>query len=212
MHQLSDLPIGKSALGNLILGSKEFKTGGSAGSVTRKCQSSSTVFNDRPLLVIDTPGWCDTQLSQEKVTNELVRSYYKIAPGPHAFLIVTWGRHTTEAEDTLTFLEHLFGESIVDYCIVVITHEDDLKYDGQTLGEYLAGSTTSFRSFIDRCGGRCIAVNSKTKNNDERTTKLTELLNYIDSISEKQQKPFYTHELFEKAAQDEAQRRAKNEK
>ncbi|CAF1068043.1 unnamed protein product [Rotaria sordida] len=202
---------GKSALGNLILGYQKFKTGAGAGSVTRECESSSIVFNNRNITVIDTPGWFDTKLSNEDISKALTDSYYEAAPGPHAFLIVTAGRYTTEAEDTLIFLERLFGSSVVDYCIVVITHEDDLRDDDKTLDEYLGDSTSQLRCFVNKCGGRCTAVNSKTKDSDERKTKLTELLGCIDNIFRKKQTSYYTHELFERAAQDEAEQRQKEE-
>ena len=122
---------GKSALGNLILGCSEFKTGSGARSVTRECLSSSVVVHNRKITVTDTPGLFDTELSNEDISKELTRSYYEIKPGPHAFLIVTSGRYTTEADQALTLLIRLFGESVVNYCVVIVSHEDDLTYDGQ---------------------------------------------------------------------------------
>lgn len=211
MHKFLNLLLGKSALGNLILGWQKFKTGAGAGSVTRECESSSVVFNNRELTTIDTPGCFDTKLSNEDIAKALTDSYYEAAPGPHAFLIVTTGRHTVEAEETLILLVQLFGESVVDYCIVMITHEDDLKYDNTTLEEYLGNSTSQLRSFVNKCSGRCIAVNSKTKDSNERKEKLTELLECIDNISRSKQTSYYTHELFEKAAQDEIERRQNEE-
>lgn len=199
-------------MGNLLLGSKTFKTGGGAGSVTRKCQSSSIVFNNRKITVIDTPGLFDTQLSTDQILEELTRSYYEAAPGPHGFLIVTSGRYTTEAKDTLTLLTQLFSESVVDYCIIVITHEDDLTDDNTTKEQFLGDQTSELRCLVDKCGNRCIAVNSKTKDSDERKKKLSELIEYIDSIAKSKQTSYYTHDLFEKAAQDEIKRRQNEEK
>lgn len=105
----------------------------------------------------------------------------------------------------------LFGSAVVDYCIVVITHEDDLIYHNMTKEQYLGDSNSQLRCFVNKCGDRCIVVNSITKNDNERKEKLIELLQCIDNISENKQTPYYTHQLFKQAAQDEAKRRLKDE-
>jgi len=174
--------------------------------VTRESARASTFFNGRKLTVGDTPGLFDTTLSNEKISTEITHTLYDSAPGPHAFLIVTTGRQTMEAEKTLTLLMRLFGSQVVHYCIVVITHEDDLIEDEITLQEYLGDVKSPLRTFVDKCGGRCIAVNSKIKVSEERSKKLNELLLYIDKIAHSNQTPYFTDEKFQQAAIDEAQR------
>jgi len=194
-----------------LLDRHEFETGCSAGSVTRESAYASTIFSGRKLTIFDTPGLFDTTLSYEKISTELTHTYYYVTPGPHAFLIVTRGRHTSEAETTLTLLIRLFGAQVVSYCIVIVTHEDDMNEDEITLDQYLGEANSPLRTFVNRCGGRCIAVNSKTNVPEERKEKLNELLRYIDEIARSNLMPYFTHEKFQQAAIDEAHRQQSEE-
>jgi GTPase Era involved in 16S rRNA processing len=120
--------IGKSSLGNIILGRKEFHARKAPKSVTTKCGVSDRILNDTRLVVVDTPGFFDTTLSPKVLIPEISGSYQVAAPGPHAFIIVlTFDRFTPQEEAVAKWVCEVFDERALDYCIIAFTGLDSLK-------------------------------------------------------------------------------------
>ena len=110
MHSIS----GKSSTGNSLLHSRTaFHSVQSPVSITRKCELQKSVCTDvhgrqRPLLVVDTPGFFDTDTTR---TNEAVERaitsgiFNMTSPGVHAFLIVLRvDRFSPEEKNTVDFI------------------------------------------------------------------------------------------------------------
>lgn len=113
---------GKSATGNTILAKKEFLSKASGSSITEQCQLAENRSDGHRLLVVDTPGLFDTNLSQGETTREIIRCINMSTPGPHAFLLVLrLDRFTQEEIDTFSTLFDLFGEQMSSYAIIVFT-------------------------------------------------------------------------------------------
>ncbi|VDI11725.1 Hypothetical predicted protein [Mytilus galloprovincialis] len=113
---------GKSATGNTILEKKEFLSKASGSSITEHCQLAENRIAGHRLLVIDTPGLFDTELTNGEITREIIRCIHMSTPGPHAFLLVLrLDPFTQEEIDTFSRLYDLFGEQMSSYAIIVFT-------------------------------------------------------------------------------------------
>ncbi|MBN3316413.1 GIMA8 GTPase, partial [Atractosteus spatula] len=120
--------VGKSAVGNTILGRQAFTSEPSSSSVTSRCLKKTGDIDGRPVAVIDTPGIIGTDISEREIVKEIVRCVQLSAPGPHAFLLVIQiGRFTPEEKNAVEALQELFGEKAHEYMIVLFTYRDSLK-------------------------------------------------------------------------------------
>ncbi|XP_061702452.1 GTPase IMAP family member 8 [Syngnathoides biaculeatus] len=112
---------GKSSLGNLLLGKKEF-----APSERTSCLRRVAPAGRHWLTVVDTPGWwCDfgAEDSARMVRREIQGSVAMCSPGPHVFLVaVKAGSHFTEKRRK-ALEEHvgLLGPEVWHHCVVVFT-------------------------------------------------------------------------------------------
>jgi GTPase Era involved in 16S rRNA processing len=152
--------VGKSALGNFICGKEEFPSDYGARSVTQYCKHGKTIFRNRPVLIIDTPGIFDTEHESNYVENEIRKCIGMGAPGPHGILFVMTLSDRFKHEDNSAFREFLkfFGKSMLSYVIVVFTHEDALQTSGKTLEEHLSASPKQLQELLKSCRNRYISL------------------------------------------------------
>ncbi|KAF4116084.1 hypothetical protein G5714_003573 [Onychostoma macrolepis] len=156
--------VGKSATGNTILGRDHFHKAASSKSVTKQCGLATTVFDGRTIKVVDTPGWCDTELSEAELTQATVKCIDLSYPGPHVFLLVLaiGNRFTSEEKQTVQQIQEIFGEGATRYTMILFTKGDDLE--DTTFEDYQRGATADLKALIAKCGGRCHVFNNKDRN------------------------------------------------
>jgi hypothetical protein len=164
----------------------EFRAMAGARSVTENCQVGSRSFNDRHLVVVDTPGFFDNRDIDERTTCiNIGQSLQATVPGPHAFLIVLpLARITNEVEREWEWITKIFGERALNYCIIVFTHEDELIADGITVEQFLQNRTSSLATLIETCGERYVAFNNYASL-EEKNRKTQQLLDLIDDMIRK---------------------------
>lgn len=186
---------GKSATANTILGKKCFKSNACLNSVTRCCQKETGEINGQPIVVVDTPGLCDTELTNEEVKEELVKCITMLAPGPHAFLVVVKiDRYTKEERKAIKLIEDFFGSKAGDFIIIIFTRGDELG--DQTIESYIQSDREGhLKKTIKDCGNRYQVFNNK----DPKDDQVKELLKKIKLMVQGNQGNSYTSEIFQEA-------------
>ncbi|XP_077354377.1 GTPase IMAP family member 8-like [Festucalex cinctus] len=186
--------VGKSAVGNTIVGRKVFHSYAAAQSITEHCEIER-VKCQRKIHIVDTPGIMDTSKDPEDVKREIAKCIQMTSPGPHAFLLVLQlGRFTDEEENSVEALEKLFGPEASLYTIVLFTRGDELK--GRNIQEYVTNAHPKLRKLILRCGGRYHVFNNKEKQNK---AQVVQLMKKIDDMVAANGGQHFTEEMFEEA-------------
>ncbi|KAL7374371.1 hypothetical protein ABVT39_027464 [Epinephelus coioides] len=183
--------VGKSAVGNTILGEKHFDSRPSSESVTETCKKGVTLYGNREVTVVDTPGILDTKKSQDFIKNEIVKCVEVSCPGPHVFLLVIQvGRFTTEEKNSVEALQKLFGPKANQYMIVLFTRGDDLG--DMSIQQYVTEGKPELRRVIQSCGQRFHVFNNTRK--DRR--QVEELIKKIDDMYAANGATFYTDAMY----------------
>uniref|UniRef100_A0A3B4VQ79 AIG1-type G domain-containing protein n=1 Tax=Seriola dumerili TaxID=41447 RepID=A0A3B4VQ79_SERDU len=188
--------VGKSAVGNTILGERQFNSRPCSESVTISCDKSEKRFGSRMVSVIDTPGILDTKVSQKFIKKEIVRCIKVSCPGPHVFLLVIQiGRFTKEEKNSVEALQKLFGPKANQYMIVLFTRGGDLG--DMTIQEYVREGSEDLRKVIQRCGGRFHAFENTKKD----TTQVVELIKKIDDMVAGNGGSCYTNAMYQEVVE-----------
>ncbi|XP_067433836.1 GTPase IMAP family member 7-like [Thunnus thynnus] len=184
--------VGKSAVGNTILGEDYFESEPSSDSVTETCKRGETRWGNRVVSVVDTPGILDTAKPAEFIKKEIVRCVKVSCPGPHVFLLVIQvGRFTPEEKNSVEALQELFGPKANQFMIVLFTRGGDLR--AKTIQEYVCKGSPDLRRVIQRCGNRFhVFDNTKSDRN-----QVVELIKKIDDMFAGNGGEYYTDEMYE---------------
>ncbi|XP_063399485.1 GTPase IMAP family member 9-like [Mytilus trossulus] len=147
---------GKSSVGNTLIGESIFPDSSNfqplSNLAARKSIQAENSRFGRKICVIDTPGLFDSRFPTEQVKNEIKRCFSLATPGPHAILLtVKASRLTKEDIEVFETYTDMFGESFLNYTVVVFTHFDHSKQiEGKTKDEAIEDFTKSFPETVNR--------------------------------------------------------------
>ncbi|XP_071150360.1 GTPase IMAP family member 4-like [Mytilus edulis] len=191
--------VGKSSVGNTLLGKKEFEESAAANSVTSKCEVGEGTVGTRHIKVVDTPG-----LISSDGTNMIskLEGFFKcLDPGPHAIIIVIAPFRDSHAErEALEDLRTFFGDdNFLDFTMLVMVRKSDI------IGEF--GESKDITEFINQksaenvkqlymqCKERIVAVENKQKMS-ERQKEAEKVFEVIDNMD-----GFYGHHCFKRTSE-----------
>ncbi|XP_041841564.1 uncharacterized protein LOC121639996 isoform X1 [Melanotaenia boesemani] len=193
---------GKSHLGNSIFGEDLFTAYHSPNSGTTVCQAETTSVNGRSLTLIDTPGFFDTEKSEEDLKPEIMSCMTECSPGPHAFLIVLKvDKFTQQEQEVVSKICQYFSEDALKYAVVVFTHGNQLP-EGMKIEEFVS-QNQKLSDLVERCGGRCHVFDSKYWKNNEPNNyrsncfQLEALLCTIDEMVMEKNGGYYTNDVLQ---------------
>ncbi|XP_059407372.1 uncharacterized protein LOC132141727 [Carassius carassius] len=175
----------KSLTANAILGREAFKE-----SRTRETEKKTGRVEDRNISIIDTPGFFNTQLTDEEMKNEMMKSLYLSDPGPHVFLLVI--NLETFEEDERNVVEEIlenFGAQALKFTMVLFIGREQMSKRDLTAFTF----TQKFQELVSHCRSKYHVINSK---NEVNQSHITELLEKIDEIIKQNNDQHYDHEIY----------------
>lgn len=170
--------------------------------MTKKCQKGETTKNGNNVLVVDTPGMFDTDMTNKRVAQEVVKCVGITSPGPHAFImVVSIGRFTAEEKETVNLFIRYFGKDIMRYMIVLFTRRDEIERSNQSLMEYVDNVPDFLKSILNQCENRVIAFDNyatRIKKNEQ----VKQLLDLINKMVRKNGNSYYTNAMYHAAEEN----------
>ncbi|XP_070176941.1 GTPase IMAP family member 9-like isoform X2 [Littorina saxatilis] len=179
---------GKSSTGNTILGLTRFEVGDGFDSQTPSCQMYKAVRFGVPVEVVDTPGFFDTNTSEELLLKEIRNCIGMVLPGPHALCVVIGGRFTADQVETVEQIRTLFGPEVLRHMIAIFTFGDKLAR-GQGEGrcedyvkEKLERAPPALRKLIKEDLDNRFVVFNNVGSLQERESQVRELLLVVKKL------------------------------
>eukprot|EP00063_Salmo_salar_P067697 XP_014042532.1 PREDICTED: GTPase IMAP family member 8-like [Salmo salar] len=151
---------GKSATGNTILGRNGFVSKKSSKSVTADIEKQNVTIEGTDLVVYDTPGFCNSDRSEEQIQEKFQDVLKLTSSGPRVFLLVVkTDRLTAEEKRVISKVEDLLGERLLKQTWILFTRGDELE--DQTIEELIADSD-DVTEVMRKYGGRYHVFNNKS--------------------------------------------------
>ncbi|XP_078541519.1 GTPase IMAP family member 5-like [Lissotriton helveticus] len=170
---------GKSATGNSILGERRFISRASPKTVTIACDKEVCDRDGRRLVVVDTPGFLNSNITEE-VRSDLIHCRQLCGAGPHAIVLVLQaGRFTEEERKAVQRVQDLFGRGVLQHMVIVFTRKDDLE--DKPIEIFVSEAEARLRELTAKCGGRYCAFNNRATG-EENDTQVSKLITLIDQI------------------------------
>ncbi|XP_056133554.1 GTPase IMAP family member 8-like [Lampris incognitus] len=183
--------VGKTSVGNTILGIKEQEDGKrTTHSVLKQGYVDKTAIK-----LVDTPGWWkgfSVTDTTEMIKQEIMSSMFMCPPGPHVFLLVIDAdtSFNTKHRDAVTGHLELFGEDVWKHTMMVFTRGDWLGK--KTIEQYIEGEGEALQSLVDNCGNRYHVIDNKNTDDGTQVTEMMEKISNIIMVNSRQ--PFVTDE------------------
>ncbi|XP_072567216.1 uncharacterized protein [Paramormyrops kingsleyae] len=182
----------KSLIANGILGREVFVSGTpSPTKVQMSSQRKHGTIAGRRVVVVNTPDWFSSTVSQFELWQDVKHCMELSAPGPHAFLLVTEMHEYGEVQATiLEKMREILGDDCFPHTIVLLTHASELKES--ITGGFVHTGCPDLQRIITRCGNRYHILNTSNRPEGYQIPKLLET---IEKMVEENQWSFYSSEM-----------------
>ncbi|XP_056257579.1 GTPase IMAP family member 8-like [Seriola aureovittata] len=176
---------GKTAVMNNILrisaerGEDEATSGSRIcpNSYTDKCQKEQVKIGGRNVVVVDTPGLCQSGKEDKQVMEEIKKSFSNVNPGPHVILFVqkvsAFGKSDLDRVETL---KNTFDDEVLNYTMVLFTLRDEME-KGRNIEE-LIEENQDLKDFVSNCENRYHAIDNTVQD----LSQVKELLEKINQM------------------------------
>lgn len=183
---------GKSALGNLLIGSKLFEErAGMHMSESRNYKYSVNRCGVH-LSLLEVDSFTNRQRGCD-VLSDIMKA---LSPGPNVFLFVVNStvRLTLQQISAVDKFVSTFGKNVYRHTIIVFTHLDDVLYDERDI--YAEIENSYFHQFVKNCEQRIFILDNKDQNEEKRTDTAQRIIEAMSRITEQQgtytRRPFLT--------------------
>ena len=191
---------GKSATGNSILREEVFPSSFSAVSITKHCKKGSSTWKGREVVVVDTPGLFDTEVSDAETVKEITHCMVLTSPGPHTLLLVIpLGRYMPKGQKATEKILMMFGERARKHIILLFTRKDDLE--GMDFRDYLKHAPTAIRELIREFRDRYCVFNNKATGAEQENQR-EQLLALVQDVVDKYNGRYYMNSLYQKTEEE----------
>ena len=157
---------------------------------------------------MDSPGLCDTKLSDQEIGVTIIKTVVGLHPGPHALLyVVKTERFTDEEYQVFKKLEVLFDQNIYDYLVVIFTGGDNFEYDGISPEQAIKQAPPTLNQLLQDCKRRYVVFNNRAANPRPQVKELLGIVRAM--VKENVDRPHYCCDKY-KAYGDSLEEEVKN--
>ena len=143
------------------------------------------------LQIVDSPGLCDTKLSEQETSIIIMKTVVGLHPGPHALLyVVKTERFTNEEYQVFKKLETLFDKNIYNYLVVIFTGGDNFEHDGLSPVQAIEQAPPTLKQLLKDCKQRYVVFNNRAANPRPQVEKLLGIVRAM--VKENGDRPHYS--------------------
>ncbi len=193
---------GKSATANAVLDREAFKE-----TRTRESEMQRGRVEDRNISIIDTPGFFNTQLTDEELQEQMMKSLYLSDPGPHVFLLViNLETFREEQRNIVEQIQKIFGAQAMKFTMVLFIGRETVSRS-----EWIEFTESDkIKELLNYFEKRFHVINSK---NECDPFQITMLLKSIDEMVKNNGGQNYSNEIYLKneGIKEEVKKKQENE-